>query len=100
MMCQNHLLMNADLATVAMGSFSETAYEGVGFGLGFASTLSQVNAHILGEGDFYWGGMASTIFWVDPKESMFCVFMTQLVPSRTFNFRGQLKALVYSSIED
>ena len=100
MMCQNHLPMNADLATVAMGSFSETAYEGVGFGLGFASTLSQVNAHILGEGDFYWGGMASTIFWVDPKESMFCVFMTQLVPSRTFNFRGQLKALVYSSIED
>ena len=100
MMCQNHLPMNADLASVAMGSFSETAYEGVGFGLGFASTLNEVNAHILGEGDFYWGGMASTIFWVDPRESMFCVFMTQLVPSGTFNFRGQLKSIVYSSIED
>ena len=100
MMSQNHLPKNADLASVAMGSFSETAYEGVGFGLGFAQTLSEVRAQNLGAGDFYWGGMASTIFWVDPKESMFCVFMTQLVPSRTFNFRGQLKALVYSSIED
>ena len=100
MMSQNHLPKNADLASVAMGSFSETAYEGVGFGLGFAQTLSEVRAQNLGVGDFYWGGMASTIFWVDPKESMFCVFMTQLVPSRTFNFRGQLKALVYSSIED
>tara|TARA_S200000501_G_C20495811_1_gene600295 strand:- start:358 stop:657 length:300 start_codon:yes stop_codon:yes gene_type:complete len=99
-MCQNHLPMNADLASVAMGSFSETAYEGVGFGLGFASTLSEVKAHILGEGDFYWGGMASTIFWVDPRERMFCVFMTQMVPSGTFNFRGQLKSIVYSAIED
>ena len=100
MMCQNHLPKNADLASVAMGSFSETAYEGVGFGLGFAQTLSEVRTQNIGAGDFYWGGMASTIFWVDPKESMYCVFMTQLVPSTTFNIRGQLKALVYSSIED
>jgi len=28
------------------------------------------------------------------------IFMTQLMPSNTFNFRGQLKNLVYSAIVD
>ena len=50
--------------------FSETAYEGVGFGLGFAMTLGEVEAGTLGAGDYYWGGAASTIFWVDPEEDL------------------------------
>ncbi|GIU86532.1 MAG: hypothetical protein KatS3mg009_1047 [Acidimicrobiia bacterium] len=41
-----------------------------------------------------WGGAASTIFWIDPVEDLFVVFMTQLLPSGTFDFRGQLTALV------
>ena len=32
-------------------------------------------------GDFYWGGAASTIFWVDPAEDLVVIFMTQLLPS-------------------
>ena len=51
-------------------------------------------------GDYYWGGAASTIFWVDPKEDMVVVFMTQLMPSATFNFRGQLRNIIYSAIVD
>jgi len=51
-------------------------------------------------GDYYWGGAASTIFWVDPKEDLVVIFMTQLMPSATFNFRGQLKNIIYSAIED
>ena len=85
---------------MAMGAFSETAYEGVGFGLGFATTLGEVEAGTLGAGDFYWGGAASTIFWVDPREDLVVIFMTQLMPSATFNFRGQLKSIVYSAIVD
>jgi len=54
----------------------------------------------LGVGDYYWGGAASTIFLVDPKEDLTMVFMTQLMPSGTFNFRGQLKSLIYSAITD
>ena len=80
--------------------FSETANEGVGFGLGFAMTLDSVTNGTVGESDYYWGGAASTIFWVDPKEDLVVVFMTQLMPSGTFNFRGQLKSLVYSAIVD
>ena len=92
--------MARNLTEMAIGAFSETAYEGVGFGLGFAMTLSEVGSGGLGEGEYYWGGAASTIFWVDPKEDLVVIFMTQLMPSATFNFRGQLKNIVYSAIVD
>ncbi len=100
MMHMNHLADGKDLAQMALDGFSETANDGVGFGLGFASTLGQVATGTLGVGDYYWGGAASTIFWVDPKEDMVVVFMTQLMPSGTFNFRGQLKNIIYSAIID
>jgi CubicO group peptidase (beta-lactamase class C family) len=100
LMRQNHLAGGKDLSTMATGDFSETAYDGVGFGLGFAMTLGQVAHGALGEGDYYWGGAASTIFWVDPKEDLVVIFMTQLMPSGTFNFRGQLRNIIYSAIVD
>ena len=100
LMHMNHLPGGKQLTDLALGGFSETAYDGVGFGLGFASTMGEVEAGGLGAGDYYWGGAASTIFWVDPKEDLSVVFMTQLMPSGTFNFRGQLKSIVYSSIID
>ena len=98
MMHQNHLA--GDLAGLAIGAFSETAYEGVGFGLGFATSLDTVATGALGAGDYYWGGAASTIFWIDPVEDLVAIFMTQLMPSATFNFRGQLKNIIYGAIED
>jgi CubicO group peptidase (beta-lactamase class C family) len=100
LMRQNHLAGGRDLTRMAVGTFSETAYEGVGFGLGFAMSLSEVDSGALGAGDFYWGGAASTIFWVNREEDLSVVFMTQLMPSATFNFRGQLRNIVYAAIED
>jgi len=98
LMHRNHLKDGRDLTSMAIGGFSETANEGVGFGLGFAMTLDGVKNGSLGEGDYYWGGAASTIFWVDAVEDLTVVFMTQMMPSGLFNFRGQLKSIVYSSI--
>ncbi len=98
LMHQNHLKDGKDLTQMAIGGFSETANEGVGFGLGFATTLDTVKSGSIAAGDFYWGGAASTIFWVDDVEDLVVVFMTQLMPSGAFNFRGQLKSIVYSSI--
>ena len=100
LMIKNHILNSADLRQTAIGSFSETAYEGVGFGLGFATTLDEISSGTIGAGDYYWGGAASTIFWVDPVEDLYAVFMTQLMPSATFNFRGQLKNIIYGAIRD
>lgn len=51
-------------------------------------------------GTYGWGGAASTIFWVDPAEELVGIFLTQLVPSRTFDFRGQLQAIVYGALVD
>jgi len=100
LMHKNHLKDGQDLTQMAIGTFSETANEGVGFGLGFAMTLGEVEAGGMGSGDYYWGGAASTIFWVDPNEDMVVIFMTQLMPSATFNFRGQLKNIIYGAIEE
>jgi len=100
LICQNHLPGGVDLARMAEGGLSETAYEGVGFGLGFAMSLSDVATAALGGEDYYWGGAASTIFWVDPVEDLVVILMTQLMPSDTFNFRGQLKNIIYSALDD
>ena len=99
LMTANHLLGGQSLAQMALGAFSETANAGVGFGLGFASTLDEVASASVGAGDFYWGGRASTLFWVDPEEDLQVIFMTQLIPSSTFNFRGQLKNIVYGALK-
>ncbi len=99
-MTRNHLPGGVDMSRFATGSFSETAYEGVGFGLGFATKLDPVaNGHPASAGSFYWGGLASTLFWVDPAEELSVVFMTQLMPSSTFNFRGQLENLIYAALD-
>jgi CubicO group peptidase (beta-lactamase class C family) len=100
LMRRNHLKDGKDLTQMAIGGFSETANEGVGFGLGFACTLDSVTSGSIVGSDWYWGGAASTIFWVDAKDDLAVVFMTQLMPSGAFNFRGQLKSIVYSSIAE
>jgi CubicO group peptidase (beta-lactamase class C family) len=99
LMTANHLLQGQSLAQMAVGAFSETTNAGVGFGLGFASTLDEVASCTVGAGDFYWGGRASTLFWVDPEEDLQVIFMTQLIPSSTFNFRGQLKNIIYGALK-
>mgnify|MGYP005840373921 CR=1 FL=1 len=100
LMSANHLPNGDDLTRWARGTFSETTYEGYGFGLGFSVNLGPGPTSTVGSaGELAWGGAASTIFWVDPAEDLACVLMTQLMPSGTFNFRGQMKALVYPAIE-
>jgi CubicO group peptidase (beta-lactamase class C family) len=100
-MTRNHLPGGADLQAFGRPLFAETRYDGVGFGLGFAVTDDPVAAKVLsGAGESYWGGMASTAFWVDPAEDLAVVFMTQLMPSSTYPLRSQLRQLVYSALVD
>jgi CubicO group peptidase (beta-lactamase class C family) len=98
LMRRNHLAGGQDLTQLGIRNFSETANEGVGFGLGFAMTVDADKTGSISRSDYYWGGAASTIFWIDPAEQLVVVFMTQLMPSGSFNFRGQLKNIVYSAI--
>ncbi|HWF15337.1 MAG TPA: serine hydrolase domain-containing protein [Acidimicrobiales bacterium] len=101
LMTVNHLPGGATLQDVAIGGFGEGGFEGVGFGLGFAVGLGPAATAMAGSaGEYYWGGAASTAFWVDAAEDLFVVFMTQLFPSIAYPFRAQLRALVYQAIDD
>ncbi|MEI8239673.1 MAG: serine hydrolase domain-containing protein [Actinomycetota bacterium] len=100
LMRMNHLPGGKDLAQCDVALDTPYGATGVGFGLGFASIIDQVKTGTLSRGEFYWGGAASTVFWVDPVEDLYVVFMTQLMPSVSFDFRGQLRSLVYSAIVD
>ncbi len=100
LMTSNHLPGGQDLSAVALaGQFTETAYTGVGFGLGFSVMLDPARYQVAGSpGEFAWGGAASTAFWVDPAEELVFVFMTQLMPSSTYNIRREFRAIVYGAL--
>ena len=99
LMTMNHL--GGDMAAMGMPRFSESNYHGVGFGLGFSVMLDPAAAHILGTpGEFAWGGAASTAFWIDPKEDLAVVFLTQLTPSSTYPVRRELRVLTYAALVD
>ncbi len=100
-MTRNHLPGGADLEAFGRPLFAETAFEGVGFGLGFSVQLDHVAYKVLSSpGEYAWGGAASTAFWCDPTEDIAAVFLTQLLPSRTYPIRSQLKQLVYQALVD
>lgn len=99
LMTSNHL--GGDMADMGTPRFSETTYEGIGFGLGFSVMIDPAKAQIVGTpGEYAWGGAASTAFWIDPREEMFVVFLTQLMPSSTYPFRRELRVLTYQSVID
>ena len=101
LMGANHLPGGQDIATLSRSLFSEAAYAGLGFGLGFATTIDPAATLIPAtEGDLSWGGAASTFFWIDPKEELIAILMTQLIPSSAYPIRRQLRTLVYSAFTE
>jgi len=100
LMTQNQLPENKDLARMGQPTFSETPYEHIGFGLGFSVVLDgSKTIQRATTGEFAWGGMASTCFWVDPKNALIVVFMTQLIPSSAVPIREALRNSVYTSLD-
>ena len=98
-MTMNHLPGNCDLAAMGQPVFSETSYEGIGFGLGFSVVVDPAAASVLDSaGEYAWGGAASTYFWVDPVEDLIVIFTTQLLPSSAYPIRRELKTLVYQAL--
>src|SRR3954454_5682559 len=72
---------------------------GHSFGLGFAVRTQQGMAPFAGSvGQFFWSGMAGTFFWIDPKEQLFAVFMSQ-GPGQRVYLRDQVRSLVYAAVE-
>jgi CubicO group peptidase (beta-lactamase class C family) len=100
-MARNHLPGGADLERFGRRLFAETTFDGVGYGLGFAVLLDPVANKVLSSaGEYAWGGLASTFFWVDPAEQLTAIFLTQLAPSTTYPLRSELRQLVYQALID
>lgn len=123
LMTSNHLPGGCDLANMGYSLYSETRsegvgmglgarhnlrrggartearHEGVGFGLGGSVLLDPAAAQILASpGEFAWGGAASTFFWIDPREEMTAIFLTQLMPSSSYPIRRELRVLANQAI--
>ena len=98
-MTRNHLPGGADLESFGRPLYAEAPLRGMGFGLGFAVVIdAAAGKAICSEGEYSWGGAASTAFWVDQAEQLTVCFFTQLLPSSTYRIRPQLRQLVYQAL--
>ena len=101
LMTSNHLPGGRDLPEMSRSLFSEAAYNGIGFGLGFSVTMDAAKTLIPGSaGEYAWGGAATTSFWIDPAEELIAIFMTQVLPSSAYPLRRELRTMIYAAITD
>ena len=93
-------LMTIDhIASVPRASSISRA--GYGFGLDFAVHIDPAESGLNGSvGEYNWGGLAGTIFWIDPAEEMIGLYMIQMLPPRFGNTGDQFKRLAYQAIVD
>ncbi len=84
------------------GLFTEAGYNGIGFSIGCGVTVDPAKTRVQGSpGEFFWGGAASTAFWIDPKEKLTVVFMTQVMGTDArLTLRRDLRTLVYSAMTE
>ncbi len=101
LMTANHLPGGGDLTRHSKSLFSEAENAGAGFGLGFATVIDGPATMQPGNaGEFYWGGMFSTAFFVDPVDDVIMIFMTQLMPSSSYPVRREIKTMLYSALTE
>jgi CubicO group peptidase (beta-lactamase class C family) len=99
----NYLPEGREVADMALpGMFSESGYAGVGFSLGCGVSVNLAKTRLPGTlGEYFWGGAAATAFWIDPREQLAVVFMTQVIGSEArLTLRRDLRTLVYSAMTE
>lgn len=79
-----------------MGTLTQPGHS---FGLGFGIRTQEGIAPFSGSvGQFFWSGMGGTFFWIDPKEDLFAIFMSQAPGQRVYT-RTLVRNLVYAALE-
>jgi CubicO group peptidase (beta-lactamase class C family) len=92
-------LMTADHLGPITGA-PDLLLPGYGFGLGFAVRLQAGIAPVPGSiGQYFWGGLAGTTFWVDPAEQLFALMLIQAPGQRDY-YRTLFRDLVYAAFAD
>jgi CubicO group peptidase (beta-lactamase class C family) len=95
LMTRNHLA--EELVPITLGPLP---LANIGFGLDFAVRVKTAGGEPQGSlGEYWWGGAASTQFFVAPRENLICVGMTQFMPSTPLYFQNARKKL-YSAIRE
>jgi CubicO group peptidase (beta-lactamase class C family) len=80
------------------GALAPVPEMGYGFGLGFAVRTAAGRCPLPGSvGEFFWGGVYGTAFWIDPVEQLIAVLML-LSPERRLYYRHLIRPLVYAAV--
>jgi CubicO group peptidase (beta-lactamase class C family) len=84
---------------VLLGPFGPVPEMGTSFGLGFAVRVDAGRNPLPGSvGDFSWGGILGTLFWVDPKEKLVAVQMVQAPQPVLGTIWRQMRTMVYQAM--
>lgn len=79
----------------------DPAFNGYGFGLGFAvRRAAGISAAFGSAGDYYWSGVYGTYFWIDPSEELSVVFMAAAPGQLRLRYRQLVRALVLQAVVD
>ena len=94
--------MNERDSEQVLRMFSEGGYSGIGFSIGCGVNINVAKTRLPGTlGEYFWGGAASTAFWIDPKEELAVVFMTQVIGSDArLTLRRDLRTMVYAAMTE
>jgi CubicO group peptidase (beta-lactamase class C family) len=100
-MASNHLPPDVgygDTARARFGALAPVPEMGYGFGLGFAVRTAPGMSPVPGSvGEYFWGGVTGTYFWIDPSEDLIAIFLAQ-APDRRLYYRYLSRQLVYAAI--
>jgi len=101
LMASDHLPPGCNYGETARQRFAALApvpEMGYGFGLGFAVRTEAGRCPLPGSvGEYFWGGVLGTSFWIDPVEQLVVVAM-MLAPERRLYYRHLLRPLVYGAV--
>ena len=87
-------VLACDIATIGPKDFAFMSTTGMGHSLGGSVIIDPQENFSSSKGDYSWGGMASTYFWIDRVNKISVIFLTQLIPSNSYPNRPELKKLV------
>ena len=74
---------------------------GLGFGLNFAVVKDvEKNGKVGRVGEYFWGGLANTLFWIDPEEEIVAILMTNILPSSIYPLRNEMRKYVYGAMKE
>lgn len=79
----------------------QSSASGVGFGYTGAVVTNPALSSLPGSvGQFFWGGWASTFFFVDREEELIGMILAQLIPSDAYPLRADARILTYQALVD